>query len=153
MKTKFIAFGIFVVGVMALVLMLWPQKSTQAQSYYSPAALSINPSNCVAGATTNTVGQTIDARGGKELCLGFTGHFLTTGVSNIVVTVTKSIDNVYFEPAAAGLVLTWVGNGTNVLTSTTNLSIGATPFFRVTVGNASASGFDCTNAALHYNVK
>ncbi len=153
MKNKIFAVVMAAIFVTTLAFMFWPAQTIKAQSYYSPAALSINSTNCVAGATTNTVSATIDARGGKELALGLTGHFLTAGVSNIVVTVTKSIDNVNFEPAASGLLLTWVGRGTNVITGGTNFSIGAMPFFRVTVGNASVAGFDCTNAVLHYTVK
>ncbi len=153
MKNKIFAAVMAAIFIGSLAFMFWPAQIIKAQGYYLPAALSINSSNCVAGATTNTIAATIDARGGKELALGFTGHFLSAGVSNIVIEVTKSVDNVNFEPAASALLLTWVGNGTNVITGCTNFSIGAMPFFRVKVGNASVAGFDCTNTALHYSVK
>jgi hypothetical protein len=153
MKTKLLGFIATIWAIAILAFVFWPAKETQAQGYYSPAALLINATNCVAGATTNTVAATISTGSAKELAIGFTGRFLSAGVSNIVVTLTKSVDNINFEPAASGLILTWIGNGTNVLTSVTNFSIAAVPFYRVTVGNASAAGFDCTNTALHYSLK
>ena len=157
MKNKFGLLALSVFTITCLAVVFWPSQDTKAQGYYggasssSPQYLSINASNAIPGNSATTLAAHINATGGKELCVGFTSQFVSAGVSNITFTLHKSVDNVNFE--AAGLTLTWVGNGTNVVTSVTNFSIGAIPYFSVTASNASAAGFDTTNSSLHYWVK
>lgn len=157
MKNKLSGFGLLAVAILAFACLVWPSKDSKAQGYYggasssSPQYLSINASNAIPGNSATTLAAHINATGGKELCVGFTSQFVSAGVSNITFTIHKSVDNVNFE--AAGLTLTWIGNGTNVVTSVTNFSIGAIPYFSVTASNASAAGFDTTNSSLHYWVK
>ncbi len=137
--------------VFILATVFSEKQDVQAQSYYSPATIFVNASNTIPGATTNTAPTVIDVRGGKEVGFAFTSQFLSAGVSNVTVYIAKSFDRVKFDTDI--LALTLVGNGTNVITTATNITINAVPYLRVKVVNPSASGFDATNTLLQFNVK
>lgn len=123
---------------------------SKAQSY-GFANLDLTGIGTTAGATTTTCTNLfIDVRNFQNVTLQTTFNFSGATTSNVVYTISKSIDKVNFD---AGITWTNAGNGTTPVTATTTISTGGAGWLKlVSIQNTHAT-LVLTNTSFGYGIK
>lgn len=125
----------------------------QAQGNYQARSLLSSTASITAGSTSN-YNAVINLERWDEVALqvAFKSTAQPANMSNVTVTLSRSLDNVNWGTLDK-LTIPVLANGTNTVSLTTNIGVGAIGYYRLdSIANANTNGV-LTNIVVRYSVK